>query len=528
MIITLPSMMLRLSLALALASLLLSPLVSSHKVPSNIKWWCSQTPNPKPCEYFMSQKPSCHSVKQKSDFYKMSVEIALERALNAAIHTIGLGPKCRNAMERAAWADCLQLYEHTILKLNKTIDQNGKCSEDDSQTWLSAALTNLDTCRTGFMELGVPDYMLPLMSNNVSMLICNTLATNYKPKQHKEHNYNDGYPIWVSPGDRKLLQATSPTQRPNLVVAQDGSGNFKTIQQAVNAASKRSGKSGRFVIYVKAGTYKENVVVGTKMKNIMLVGDGIGRTIITGSRSVGGGATTYNSATLAVDGDGFIGRGLTIRNTAGPQNHQAVALRSGADLSVFYKCSFEGYQDTLYVHSQRQFFRECDIYGTVDFIFGNAAVVLQSCNIFARRPLSKQKITITAQGRSDPNENTGISIHNSRVTAAPDLKAVQKSFQSFLGRPWRKYSRTVFMTTFLDSIIAPPGWLEWSGTFALDTLYYAEYMNTGPGSSTANRVKWRGYRGKIATAEASKFTVGNFIVGNSWLPSTQVPFTSSL
>ncbi|KAJ6338026.1 hypothetical protein OIU76_007658 [Salix suchowensis] len=127
----------------------------------------------------------------------------------------------------------------------------------------------------------------------------------------------------------------------------------------------------------------------------------------------------------AVVGDNFIARDMTFRNTAGANNHQAVALRSGSDFSVFYKCSFEGYQDTLYVHSQRQFYRECDIYGTVDFIFGNAAVVFQNCNIYARNPPNKTN-TITAQGRTDPNQNTGISIHNCRVTAASDLKAGPK------------------------------------------------------------------------------------------------------
>jgi len=99
----------------------------------------------------------------------------------------------------------------------------------------------------------------------------------------------------------------------------------------------------------------------------------------------------------AVVGDGFIARDITVQNTAGAANHQAVALRSGSDLSVFYRCSFEGYQDTLYVHSERQFYRECDIYGTVDFIFGNAAVVIQNCNIYPRYPPNKTN-TITAQG----------------------------------------------------------------------------------------------------------------------------------
>src|SRR4051812_33194604 len=109
---------------------------------------------------------------------------------------------------------------------------------------------------------------------------------------------------------------------------------------------------------------------------------------------------------------------MTFENTAGPEKHQAVALRSGSDKSVFYRCSIKGYQDTLYVYSQRQFYRECDIYGTVDFIFGDAAAVLQGCNIYARKPASGQKNTVTAQARTDPGENTGIIIHNCRISAA--------------------------------------------------------------------------------------------------------------
>lgn len=200
-----------------------------------------------------------------------------------------------------------------------------------------------------------------------------------------------------------------------------------------------------------------------------------------------------------------------------------MALRSGSDLSVFYRCSFEGYQDTLYVYSDRQFYRECDIYGTVDFIFGNAAVVLQNCNIYVHNHKTN---TVTAQGRTDPNQNTGISIHNSKVAAASDL--VLSSTKTYLGRPWKEYSRTVFMKTSLGSLIDPAGWLEWSGTFALNTLYYGEYMNTGAGSSTSSRVKWAGYHVITSSSEASKFTVGNFIAGSSWLPATNVPFTAGL
>ena len=127
-------------------------------------------------------------------------------------------------------------------------------------------------------------------------------------------------------------------------------------------------------------------------------------------------------------GDGFIARDITIRNTAGAANQQVVALRSGSYLSVFYRCSLEGYQDTLYVHSQGQFYRECDIYGTVDFIFGNAAVVLQNCNIYACYPPNETN-TLTAQGRTDLNQNTGISIHDCTVKAASDLRRPKARLQ---------------------------------------------------------------------------------------------------
>ncbi|XP_023733539.1 pectinesterase 2 [Lactuca sativa] len=488
---------------------------------SEVTSWCNETPHPQPCEHFLGTNSNYGSIKQKPDFLKALLKVTLDRAKYAGSHTLTLGPKCRNNREKAAWSDCLELYEYTISKINKTVDPYQKCNKVDIQTWLSTALTNIETCKAGFEELGVSDYVWPLMNNNVSALISNTLAMNKGGNTYSAPKV--GFPTWVKPGDRKLLQTSTP--KANMVVAQDGSGNYKTIRDAIAAVPKRSG-NGRYVIHVKAGVYKENIEIGSKLKNIMIFGDGIGKTIITGSKSVGGGTTTFKSATLAVVGDGFIGRGFTIRNTAGPQNHQAVAMRSGSDLSVFYQCSFEGYQDTLYTHSDRQFYRECDIYGTVDFIFGNAAVVFQNCNIYARKPPNKTN-TLTAQGRTDENQNTGISIQNCRITAAPDLKGVS-GVKTYLGRPWKQYSRTVFLKSNLDSLIDPAGWMPWSGNFALSTLYYGEYMNTGPGSSTAKRVNWKGYHVITSSSEAAKFTVGNFIAGGSWLPATNVPFTSSL
>lgn len=236
----------------------------------------------------------------------------------------------------------------------------------------------------------------------------------------------------------------------------------------------------------------------------------------------------------AVSGKGFIARDLTIENTAGPTKHQAVALRSDSDLSAFYRCSFEGYQDTLYAHSLRQFYRDCRISGTVDFIFGNAAAVFQNCQIFVRRPLPDQKNSVTAHGRKDPNQNTGFALQFCNVSADSDLSATflanatTNQTYTYLGRPWKEYSRTVIMQSYIGNVIRPEGWLEWNGTFGLDTLFYGEYMNFGPGSGLGGRVKWPGYHAMNSSAQAVNFTVAQFIDGNLWLPSTGVKYTAGL
>ncbi|KAM7270706.1 hypothetical protein ACFE04_029920 [Oxalis oulophora] len=165
--------------------------------------------------------------------------------------------------------------------------------------------------------------------------------------------------------------------QPTLVVAQDGSAQYKTISEAVVALANQTGS----IIYIKTGIYEENVVLVAN--NTTLVGDGIGKTIITGNRSLGGSKHgIYESAPLIVRGKGFICKYITVRNTAGPQNGQAVALLSQAEHAVFYKCSLEGYQDTLFADSNKQFFRECDIYGITDFIFGDAAVLFSKTVTF--------------------------------------------------------------------------------------------------------------------------------------------------
>ncbi|EEF51541.1 probable pectinesterase/pectinesterase inhibitor 60 [Ricinus communis] len=498
---------------------------------TNVTWWCSQTPHPETCKYFIGHRLQRVALKHRSEFRKITVQVALERALSAQKKVSKLRPKCQDHHQRAVWVDCHKLHSDTIVQLNRTLQglaakKKKSCTDFDAQTWLSTALTNIQTCRTGSLDFNVSDFIMPIVSSNLSKLISNGLAINGVLLSVQNNSIEGLFPRWFSRKERRLLQA--PSIKANLVVAQDGSGHFRTVQAAINAAAKRR-YGTRFVIHVKKGVYRENIEVGINNNNIWLVGDGLRNTIITSGRSVGAGYTTYSSATAGIDGLRFVARGITFRNTAGPLKGQAVALRSASDLSVFYRCSFEGYQDTLFVHSQRQFYRECYVYGTIDFIFGNAAVVFQNCIIYVRRPLKGQANMITAQGRNDPFQNTGISIHNSRILPAPDLKPVVRAVQTYLGRPWMQYSRTVVLKSYIDSFIHPAGWSQWQGSnFALNTLYYAEYKNFGPGSSTRRRVKWKGYHVITSSTVASSFTVGRLIAGQSWLPATGVPFISGL
>lgn len=231
--------------------------------------------------------------------------------------------------------------------------------------------------------------------------------------------------------------------------------------------------------------------------------------------------------TAAVVGDGFIGKNLGVENTAGAAKHQAVALRVQSDKSVFYLCQMDGYQDTLYTHTKRQFYRECTISGTIDFLFGDAAVVFQNCLMLVRKPMANQQCIVTAQGRKDRHEATGIVLHNCTISADPTLSSASTTTRSYLGRPWKEYSRTIIMQSQIDGLINEDGWQPWVGDFGLKTCFYTEIGNRGPGAATAKRVTWKGYK-KVDLTHAHKYTVQQFIQGKTWLPKTGVPFTPGL
>ncbi|XP_028781933.1 probable pectinesterase/pectinesterase inhibitor 41 [Neltuma alba] len=456
----------------------------------------------------------------------------------------------------------VDFLSNSLQIINKAAGSLADVEVEGVQTMLSAVLTNHETCLEGLQDTFVsshPNLVRKLVSPltvdkkfygaSLSLFTKGWVpaVSKQKPELSRHHPpqvqvvFRDGHlSLAMSNRTRAIFEAASGRKLdlafavPNMlhvkdiaIVSKDGTGDFTTINDALSAAPDDSSSSeGYFLIYVSAGVYEEYISIDKKKTYLMMMGDGINRTIITGNHSYAYKWHPYRSATFAVHGKGFMGVNITFRNTAGPENHQAVAVRNSANLSLFYSCSFEGYQDTLYAHSMKQFYRECDIYGTVDFICGNAAAVFQNCNIYARKPMRKQFNAITAQSRESDDQNTGFSIHNCTIRAAEDLAGTAATY---LGRPWKPLSRTVYMESFMDNLIDGAGWHFWDNDSEsrLDSLYYAEYNNSGPGSNTSHRVTWNGYH-VINSSIAADFTVSRFLLGDYWLPLTGVPYTGGL
>ncbi|XP_047944676.1 probable pectinesterase/pectinesterase inhibitor 12 [Salvia hispanica] len=489
---------------------------------------CQSSPHPNAC--FESLKLSL-SINISPNILSLLLQ-SLSSALSQGAHLSSLlsTAAASNLVEkqRGAIQDCRELHQITLSSLKKSISRLPAADSTklaDARAFLSAAMTNKITCLEG-LDSATGPLKAPLLQSlsSIDMQVRNSLSMlGGKQSSGGGNRRLLAFPRWLSRKARRILESSGDEYDPGqvLTVAADGSGNFTTISEAISFSPNNS--IDRVIIYVREGVYQENVEIPSWKPNIVLLGDGSDVTVITGSRSVADGWTTFRSATLAVSGEGFLARGITIENTAGPEKHQAVALRVSADLAAVYRCVITGFQDTLYVHSFRQFYRECDVYGTIDYVFGNAAVVFQGCNIVSQLPMPGQFTVITAQSRENPDEDTGISMQNCSILATEDLYSNRGSVRSYLGRPWRNYSRAVFLESYIDEFIAAEGWTNWDGDQGLDTLYYGEYENYGPGSATDGRVSWPGFH-VMEYEEASGFTVSSFITGQEWLDSTSFPY----
>lgn len=527
-----------------------------HKTSSQVKvvdTMCSQTNYKGVCEQTLGSV-----AKNSSADYKDYIKAALEATAAQVSKSLNLSQSLltdsatNNATIKMSLEDCNEMLSLAVDQLQASFSMVGDSDmhtlDDRSaelRSWLSSVITYSETCLDGVPEpklqaqlkdtlknaSALTDNALAIVSELSKVLEAFGLKLDAKPLNGRRllgttEIGEDGFPTWFSASDRKLMAAQSNGNlKPNAVVAKDGSGQFKTIAAALAAYPKNL--RGRYVIYVKAGVYNEYITVEKNMVNVFMYGDGPRKTIVTGNKSNRGGFSTFKTASFSAIGQGFIAKSMGFTNTAGPEGHQAVALRVQSEMSAFFNCRMDAYQDTLYVQTARQFYRNCVISGTVDFIFGDSTCVIQNSLIIVRRPMDNQFNTVTAQGRTESHQTTGLVIHNCRIVPEQKLTPDRFKIQTYLGRPWKEYSRTVIMESTLGDFVNPAGWYPWAGNFALNTLYYAEYGNRGPGANTNRRVKWKGFK-VINRNEALQFTVGRFLLGDRWIRATGVPYLSGL
>ncbi|XVF58757.1 hypothetical protein PTKIN_Ptkin07bG0092200 [Pterospermum kingtungense] len=503
---------------------------------SQIRLACQSTRFPQPCQTSLTLPPNPTSLQ------------IIQSAISVSSHNLKAGQSMvqsildsseGNLNRTNAATTCLDLLSYSDYRINSAKDGLTRGKIKDSRAWMSAALCYQYDCWSALKyvndtklvdrTMSFLDSLTQHSSNALSMMVAydnygEDIASWAPPKTERDGFYEKG----TGGGTELGFNGGFPSDlKVDVTVCKDGSeGCYKTVQEAVNAAPDNVETTRRFVIQIKEGVYEEIVRVPFEKKNVVFLGDGMGKTIITASLNVGQpGMSTYNSATLGVLGDGFMASGLTIKNTAGPDAHQAVAFRSDSDLSVIENCEFVGNQDTLYVHSLRQFYKKCRIQGNVDFIFGNSASVFQECEILvARRQLNPEKgenNAITAHGRTDPAQSSGLIFQNCLLNGTDEYMryyhSKPKVHKNYLGRPWKEYSRTVFINCVMEALISPEGWMPWSGDFALKTLFYGEFGNSGPGSNVSMRVPWSS---QIPSQFVYAYSVQNFIQGDLWIPTS--------
>ncbi len=296
--------------------------------------------------------------------------------------------------------------------------------------------------------------------------------------------------------------------QPNAVVAADGSGQYKTVQEAINAAPQTTNATNHWTILVKPGTYKEVIYVQREKRFVRLLGEDAAKSILTYNLSAnltgldGKPIGTFRTPTVNIDADDFTVENLTIENSAGPVG-QALALRVDGDRARFRNCRFLGWQDTILVNRGRHYFENCYIAGHVDFIFGGATVWFEKCHIHCLR-----NGYITAA--STPQEHAfGFVFANCKITGEPEVK-------TYLGRPWRPYAGTVFLKTDMSEVVRPEGWHNWDKPEREQTVRYAEFRSAGSGAKPGARVKWSR---QLSDNEAEAMSISKVLGGpDGWNP----------
>lgn len=287
-----------------------------------------------------------------------------------------------------------------------------------------------------------------------------------------------------------------------------GSGDFFTVQEAIDAVPDF--RKNETKIYIKNGTYKEKLVLPASKINVTFLGENKDDVVLTYDdfsqkpNIFGEEMGTTGSSSFFVFGDGFTAKNITFENSAGRVG-QAVAVRVDGDRVVFENCKFLGNQDTLYLHGKesRQYYKDCYIEGTVDFIFGWSTAYFENCEIFC-----KNKGYITAASTAK-DQAYGMVFKDCKIIGTTE----ENTF--YLGRPWRDYAQTVFIDCYMGAQIHKDGWHNWNKPDAERTTFYAEYNSNGPGAS-GKRVHWAK---KIKLRRLDKYSKKNVLKGlDNWNP----------
>lgn len=303
-----------------------------------------------------------------------------------------------------------------------------------------------------------------------------------------------------------------------IVVSKDGKGNFTTIQQAIDAVE--NGTSTRTKILIKAGVYTEKITIPDTKGAILMEGENPENTIITyddfasKKNPEGKEIGTTGSSTIFIYSNDFTARNISFENSSGRVG-QAVAVLTSGDRIAFENCRFLGNQDTLYLKGvqdladktkpSRNYFKNCYIEGTTDYIFGAGTAVFENCTIYSKEGASY----VTAA--STPQENAfGFVFIQSKIIGNAKENSV------YLGRPWRPFAKTVYIDCEINSTIKPEGWHNWSKPDAEKTTFYAESNSKGTGGNISKRVSWSH---QLTKEERKKYTTENILKGNdNWNP----------
>lgn len=296
----------------------------------------------------------------------------------------------------------------------------------------------------------------------------------------------------------------------DITVAQDGAGDFKTVQEAIDSIPSKNAK--RIVIHIKPGTYKERVRLPKDKPLVTFLGDegAAEKTVLTWNYSAKSKETgsdkevgTSGSYSTLIESDDFVAQNITFENSAGEVG-QAVALRTTGDRAVFRNCRMIGWQDTLYTHGTgRAYFVDCYVEGRVDFIFGKSTAVLENCHIH-----SKNGGFVTAAATPKESPFGYVFIHCKLTGDTPN--------STCLGRPWRPDAAVAYIECEMGDHIKPQGWSDWGGNENHKTARYSEYKSTGPGANPEKRLAWSK---QLTDDEAKQYTVENVLRGNDdWDP----------